>query len=70
MLLLLGDCRLNAAEMLVDVEKSKGNTNVQWLSESGIVDLFIFPGPTPAKVCNSSCMKPERALVGLACCEP
>ena len=42
-------CRLNAAEMLVDIEKDKSGTHTQWLSESGVVDLFILPGPSPAQ---------------------
>lgn len=44
-------CRLNAAEMYVDVEAVKGGDKaVQWISESGILDLFILTGPTPAAV--------------------
>lgn len=42
--------RLNAAEMLVDVEKSAKGTDTQWLAESGIVDLFILLGPSPKEV--------------------
>jgi alpha-glucosidase (family GH31 glycosyl hydrolase) len=42
--------RLNAAEMYVDVESIKGGKAVQWISESGILDLFILTGPTPAEV--------------------
>lgn len=42
---------LNAAEMYVDVEAVKGGDKaVQWISESGILDLFILTGPTPAAV--------------------
>ena len=36
---------LNAAEMYIDVSKSGDTTNTQWIAESGIVDLFFFPGP-------------------------
>ena len=44
-------CRLNAAEMYVDVESVRsGDKAVQWISESGILDLFILTGPTPAAV--------------------
>ena len=36
---------LNAAEMYIDVSKYGDTTNTQWIAESGIVDLFFFPGP-------------------------
>lgn len=43
--------RLNAAEMYVDVEAVRGGDKaVQWISESGILDLFILTGPSPAAV--------------------
>ncbi len=42
--------RHNAAEMYVDVEALKAGTGVQWISESGALDLFILPGPSPAAV--------------------
>lgn len=42
--------RLNAAEMYVDIEALKSGTAAQWISESGIVDLFIFSGSNPAAV--------------------
>lgn len=41
---------LNAAEMFIDVEKKRDGIHTQWVTESGIVDLFILAGPTPAKV--------------------
>lgn len=43
-------CRLNAAEMLVDVGKSKAGTETQWIAESGVVDLFVFLGPSANQV--------------------
>jgi len=50
-ILCMSCCRLNAAEMYVDVEAVKGGDKaVQWISESGILDLFILTGPTPAAV--------------------
>jgi len=42
--------RLNAAEMFVDVQADSKGTSTQWIAESGIVDLFIFSGPSPADV--------------------
>ena len=42
--------RLNAAEMYVDVEKDSQGVATQWIAESGIVDLFLLLGPTPAQV--------------------
>lgn len=42
--------RLNAAEMYVDVESVREGRAVQWISESGILDLFIMTGPTPSDV--------------------
>lgn len=46
----LSPCRLNAAEMFVDVTKAPDGTATQWIAESGIVDLFVFLGPNPADV--------------------
>lgn len=57
---------LNAAETWVDITKGKaaknplnvgttGKTNTQthWISESGILDVFVFMGPTPKDVTTS-----------------
>ena len=57
---------LNAAETWIDIVKSKasmnplnlgigGKTDTQthWFSESGIMDLFVFMGPTPKDVIQS-----------------
>lgn len=54
---------LNAAEMWVDVVKekeahnplslgigSKTDTKTHWFSESGLIDVFVFLGPTPKDV--------------------
>mmetsp|Transcript_27755 Transcript_27755/g.70759 ORF Transcript_27755/g.70759 Transcript_27755/m.70759 type:complete len:905 (-) Transcript_27755:229-2943(-) len=41
---------LNAAEMFVDVAKEKEGTATQWIAESGVVDLFVFLGPSPQEV--------------------
>ena len=41
---------LNAAEMYVDVKDHASDTPTHWLAESGILDLFILPGPLPADV--------------------
>ena len=41
---------LNAAEMYVDVEKRGQDTATQWIAESGVLDLFLLLGPTPADV--------------------
>ena len=46
-------CRLNAAEMLIDVERTQQGTETQWLAESGVVDLFVLLGPTPNQVARS-----------------
>ncbi len=43
-------CRLNSAEMYVDVEKGKEGTDTQWLAESGVLDLFLLLGPSPPQV--------------------
>ena len=44
---------LNSAEMWVDVEKKKGGISTHWMSESGLVDLFLFLGPTQSEIFNS-----------------
>jgi Glycosyl hydrolases family 31 len=36
--------------MYVDVMKAKGATDTQWIAESGVLDLFLLLGPTPAAV--------------------
>lgn len=43
-------CRLNAAEMFVDVGKTDAATFTNWVAESGVLDLFLLLGPTPARV--------------------
>lgn len=43
-------CRLNAAEMYVDVSKPASGVATQWIAESGVVDLFLLVGPRPADV--------------------
>jgi alpha 1,3-glucosidase len=40
----------NPSETYVDVSRSGGATKTQWMSESGVVDLFLLPGPSPAAV--------------------
>ena len=39
---------LNAAEMYIDIDKTEGGVDSQWLAESGALDLFLLLGPTPA----------------------
>eukprot|EP00003_Mantamonas_plastica_P006535 TRINITY_DN1534_c0_g1_i2.p1 TRINITY_DN1534_c0_g1~~TRINITY_DN1534_c0_g1_i2.p1 ORF type:complete len:651 (-),score=209.59 TRINITY_DN1534_c0_g1_i2:130-2082(-) len=45
---------LNAAETWIDIEKNTndvpGSIDTHWFSESGIVDLFFFVGPSPKDV--------------------
>jgi alpha 1,3-glucosidase len=43
---------LNASEMWIDVEQADNEqaTATHWMSESGIVDLWIMLGPAPADV--------------------
>jgi alpha 1,3-glucosidase len=41
---------LNAAEMYVDVQKDAKDSPTQWIAESGVLDLFLMPGPSPANV--------------------
>ncbi|TGJ79525.1 hypothetical protein E0Z10_g9236 [Xylaria hypoxylon] len=54
---------LNAAETWIDITKAKEsknplalgkgpktNTQTHWISESGVMDLFVFLGPTPGDV--------------------
>jgi hypothetical protein len=43
-------CRLNAAEMFVDVGKTDAGIYTNWVAESGVLDLFMLLGPTPVKV--------------------
>eukprot|EP00238_Polyblepharides_amylifera_P013121 CAMPEP_0196574498 /NCGR_PEP_ID=MMETSP1081-20130531/4193_1 /TAXON_ID=36882 /ORGANISM="Pyramimonas amylifera, Strain CCMP720" /LENGTH=898 /DNA_ID=CAMNT_0041892527 /DNA_START=50 /DNA_END=2743 /DNA_ORIENTATION=+ len=42
---------LNAAEMYVDVQQAEGSSpSTTWMAESGVLDLFIMTGPSPAAV--------------------
>ena len=43
-------CRLNAAEMFIDVAKTDMETSTNWVAESGVLDLFLLLGPTPHQV--------------------
>lgn len=43
-------CRLNAAEMFVDVESVSSGTSIQWIAEAGVLDLFFLTGPSPGDV--------------------
>lgn len=43
---------MNAAETWIDVDKTTlpGSVATHWISESGIIDAFLLPGPTPHDV--------------------
>ena len=73
---------LNAAETWVDIKKTKRSSNplslgiggevdteTHWISESGILDLFVFLGPTPkdtiasyAQLTGTTQLPPEFSL--------
>uniref|UniRef100_A0A672URV7 Glucosidase II alpha subunit n=1 Tax=Strigops habroptila TaxID=2489341 RepID=A0A672URV7_STRHB len=51
----LGIFWLNAAETWVDISSNTGGgetpqTDVRWMSESGVIDVFLLLGPAPAAV--------------------
>ena len=46
-------CRLNAAEMFIDVGKTERETATNWVAESGVLDLFLLLGPSPHQVTPS-----------------
>lgn len=55
--------RNNAAEMFVDVTKSRSDTGTQWIAESGVVDLFVFTGATgPAVLASYAKLSGTTAL--------
>ncbi|KAL4064299.1 glycosyl hydrolases family 31-domain-containing protein, partial [Scleroderma yunnanense] len=41
---------LVASDTSVDIGRTPTGTETHWISESGILDLFILPGPTPAEI--------------------
>ncbi|PQE23768.1 glucosidase II alpha subunit protein [Rutstroemia sp. NJR-2017a BBW] len=41
---------LNAAETWIDLIKENKDTKTHWFSESGLLDVFVFLGPTPKDV--------------------
>lgn len=43
---------LNASETYVDVRSPGAGRSTHWFSESGVVDAFLLPGPTPREVWN------------------
>ena len=53
-------CRLNAAEMFIDVAKAEQETATNWVAESGVLDLFLLLGPTPHQVIPASLDAPTR----------
>jgi len=51
--LTVGAFFMNAAEMFVDVAKFGGDVpgmGSHWMAESGVLDVFLMPGPSPAAV--------------------
>lgn len=40
----------NTSETFVDVSTGETGRKTHWFSESGIVDMFLLPGPTPSRV--------------------
>lgn len=45
---------LNPSETFIDVEKKQNTKEMktQWVSETGVLDYFFLPGPTPKKIYN------------------
>lgn len=46
----VGAAWINAAEQYVDLSSAKDGTSVQWIAESGVLDLFLLAGPSPERV--------------------
>jgi len=46
----VGAAWINAAEQYVDLSLAKDGTLAQWIAESGVLDLFLLAGPSPAAV--------------------
>lgn len=42
----------NPTETFVDVEEVNGSSKTYFMSESGIIDLFLLPGPNPSAIYN------------------
>lgn len=78
---------LNAAETWVDITKSKGgknpnalgaeaktSTHTHWISESGLLDVFVFLGPTPKDITKAygelagTTMMPQEFSIGYHQC--
>ena len=43
----------NPTETFVDVTQDETKSSTHWMSESGIIDVFVMPGPDPAVCINS-----------------
>jgi hypothetical protein len=46
----VGAAWINAAEQYVDISSAKDGSSAQWIAESGVLDLFLLGGPSPADV--------------------
>jgi alpha-glucosidase (family GH31 glycosyl hydrolase) len=42
----------NPSETFVDVSETADASNTFWISESGIIDLMLLPGPEPKSILN------------------
>jgi alpha 1,3-glucosidase len=65
----VGLLSLVASETLVDVAHAKSGVQTHWMSESGIMDLLILPGPDPealfkqyANLTGTTDLPPQWAL--------
>lgn len=58
-------CRLNAAEMFIDVAKTDSETATNWVAESGVLDLFLLLGPSPHQVIPYTAQSCAVPVLGL-----
>lgn len=46
----VGIFQMNPSETFIDVSKNDKGASTHWMSETGLIDLFILPGPSPKRV--------------------
>lgn len=45
----------NAADTYIDITKQDGSTTSHWMSEAGLLDVFVFLGDSPAQITKHYC---------------
>ncbi|CAN6639281.1 glucosidase 2 subunit alpha [Trichomonascus vanleenenianus] len=64
----------NAADTYIDIDKAKDATTTHWMSENGLLDVFVFLGDTPEEInrqygaVTGNSMLPQTFAIGYHQC--